>query len=145
MAVNTFTGEEVNELQKNPYVKKASEKAITYTDEFKEHFIEEYRKGKLPTQILREAGFDTRVLGERRVSNLSRRYRAMAERPEGLTDTRKGHSGRPSTRDLTPEEEIQRLKQKVKYLEQENAFLKKIEFLDKRARQKQSRKTNTKS
>ena len=145
MALILFTLEQMMELEKNPYVRKASEKSITYTDEFKEHFIEEYQRGKLPSQILREAGFDPKMLGQDRVDSISRRYKKMAERPEGLCDTRKGNSGRPRTKELTPEELIQRLKHKVKYLEQENAFLKKIEFLDKKARRKQSRKTSSKS
>ena len=34
MSEKRFTQEEIEELQKNPYVKKASEKSITYTDEF---------------------------------------------------------------------------------------------------------------
>lgn len=59
---------------------------------------------------------------------LSARFKKMAARPEGATDNRKNVSGRPKTKDLTPEEEIQRLKHKIKYLEQENDFLKKSDF-----------------
>ena len=146
MAGKLFTPEEIRELRENPYVERVSEKSvIAYTDEFKEYFMEEYQKGKTPTQILRSAGFDPKMLGEDRVKGVRKRYRKMAERLEGLRDTRKSSNGRPRTKDLTPEEQIQRLKHKVKYLEQENAFLKKIEFLDRKAIQKQNRKTNSKS
>ena len=70
MGKNYFTPEQVDELRKNKYVKHVSEKAITYTEEFKEIFILEYRNGKLPSQILLEMGFDYKLLGERRVSNI---------------------------------------------------------------------------
>lgn len=145
MAIKTFNTEEIKILESNPYVKKVSEKSITYTQEFREFFISEYQKGKLPTQILRTAGFDTTVLGRERIHSICKRFRKMEARPEGLADTRKGNSGRPTTKDLTPEEEIKRLKNKIKYLEQENEFLKKIRFLDRKAQQKQNRKKSSKS
>jgi len=146
MAEKIFTQEEIKELRENRYVKRVSEKSvITYTDEFKEYFMGEYQKGATPTQILRSAGFDTKMLGEDRIKGIRKRYKKMAERPKGLCDTRKGSSGRQRTKDLTPEELIQRLRHKIKYLEQENAFLKKIESLEKREKQKQNQKTNSKS
>ena len=73
----------------------------------------------------------------------------MAARPEGFADTRRGCSGRPVTRELSDKEKIARLEHQVEYLKQENKFLKKIEFLDRKAawkaEQKQDRKKNTKS
>ena len=41
-----FSKNEINKLSKNKYVLKVSDKAITYTNEFKIHFIAEYSKGK---------------------------------------------------------------------------------------------------
>lgn len=58
MGKNYFTPEQVEQLRKNKYVKHASEKAITYTEEFKEVFMNEYNLGKLPSQIITEMGFD---------------------------------------------------------------------------------------
>ncbi len=43
-----FTRENIEILQNNPNVLKVSEKTITYSDEFKRVFIEDYLKGKLP-------------------------------------------------------------------------------------------------
>ena len=146
MSGKLFTGEEVEILKKNPYVRNASEKAITYTDEFKEYFINEYSQGKLPSQILRSIGLEPRLLGKDRVDSLSKRYKKMTHREEGVRDLRKKNSGRPRIKDLTQEEEIQRLKHKIRYLEQENAFLKKIEYLDKKAEWKmQNQKKNSNS
>ena len=39
MSKKIFSEKEINELSKNKYVKKVSEKGITYTDEFKRLFI----------------------------------------------------------------------------------------------------------
>lgn len=144
MSKKTFSEEELIELQKNPYVKKVSKSTITYTQEFREYFISEYEKGKAPGEILRQAGFDRTVLGKDRCDNISRRFRNMAKREAGLEDTRKTKSGHHLTRNLSPEEEVQRLKQKVKYLEQENKFLKKVNSLDKKAQYVHDRKKNSK-
>ena len=55
-----------------------------------------------------------------------------SKRLSGFKDTRKGNSGRPRTKDLTPEEEIARLKHKNKLLQQENDFLKRIRSINKK-------------
>ena len=46
MSKKIFTKEEIEILSKNKFVKKVSEKGITYTDEFKRLFISENVKGK---------------------------------------------------------------------------------------------------
>lgn len=133
-----FTEEEIAELSVNLYVKKVSKTTITYTQEFRELFVAEYEKGKTPSQILRENGFDPKAFGKERIHSMSRNFRNMAKREAGMTDTRKGHSGtkKPEDSEQAPEDEIKRLKHRIKYLEQENEFLKKIEFLDVKAGQK---------
>jgi hypothetical protein len=132
-------------LLKNPYVKCASTKAITYTEEFRAYFVAEYESGKTPSEILRNSGFDVSALGQKRIDNISLRFRTMSKREEGFSDTRKDTSGRPRTKDLTPDEQIARLQHQVKYLKQENEFLKKINFLDRQAqwKHKQNQKKNS--
>jgi len=139
-----FDKETINLLRENPYVKEVSEKSITYTSEFREKFVVEYESGKSPSQIFREAGFDVKKLGRERIKSITSRCRKMAIRETGFEDTRSKNSGRPSTRELTPEEQLERLKHKVKYLEQENEFLKKIKFLDRQADWKEKRKRRQK-
>lgn len=131
-------------LLKNPYVKSASSKAITYTEEFRAYFVSEYEAGKTPAEILRNCGFDVRALGQKRIDNISLRFRKMSRREEGFSDTRKGASGRPLTKELTSDEQIARLQHQVKYLKQENEFLKKINFLNRQAqwKYKQNQKKN---
>ena len=141
-----FTDEQLEELLKNPYVKNASNKAITYTEEFKAYFVAEYEAGKTPSEILRNSGFDVSVLGRERIRNISRRFRNMSKREEGFIDKRKDSSGPPSTKSLTSDEQIARLQHQVKYLKQENEFLKKINFLNRQAqwKHKQNQKKNSK-
>ena len=67
MSIIIFTDEQLKQLQDNPYVKNVSSKAITYTREFKELFLREYDDGKKPTEIFRNAGFDTKALGSSRI------------------------------------------------------------------------------
>ncbi|NMO96308.1 IS3 family transposase [Paenibacillus lemnae] len=128
MSKKLFTTQQQNELQKNPYVKRVSDKAITYTDAFKEHFIQAYEQGKLPHEIFQGAGFDVDILGTKRIQAASDRWRTAYEQKGiiGLADARKYTSGRPSTRELSPEEQITRLEAKLEWLEVENEFLKKL-------------------
>ena len=41
-----FTKSQIEKLSKNKYVLRISDKLITYSNEFKIHFIAEYEKGK---------------------------------------------------------------------------------------------------
>lgn len=133
MGVHYFSDKQVEELRKNPYVDKVSIKAITYSKVFKQHFIDELNNGKLPTQIFREAGFDTKVVGKQRIDNFSRRIRKMADRIEGFTDLRTQHSGRPRTKERTPDEEIAYLKHQVALQKQQIDALKKMNFINRKA------------
>lgn len=132
MSVNYFTDQQVAELRKNPYVKNVSNKAITYEEKFKEYFYLEKAKGFTPSQIFEKAGFDIKVVGQSRIIQFSRRIKMQAARDEGFSDTRKGKSGRHAKKALTDEEIIERLKQKNKILQQENDFLKRVRFINKK-------------
>ncbi|HLQ87872.1 MAG TPA: HTH domain-containing protein [Enterococcus sp.] len=133
MGVNYFSDEQVHELQCHPYVDKVSHKAITYSEAFKVHFMTEYNSGKFPTQIFQEAGFDTRMLGKQRVDEFARRMRKVSERPEGFVDLRSQNSGRPRTKERTPEEEIAYLKHQVTLQKQQIEALKKTNFIHRKA------------
>ena len=128
-----FTEDQQRELEKNPYIQNVSPKSITYTKEFKEKFEEDYRAGKLPSQILADMGIDHRILGKKRKDGLVARMKLYELRPEGCEDTRKNNPGRPSTKELSKAEKIERLEQKIAYLNQENEFLKKNIQMDRQA------------
>ena len=143
MSINYFTKDQIKLLSKNKYVLKVSEKAITYTEEFKNIFINEYIKGLPPGVIFEKYGFPYSVLGKYRVANCSKRWKKQSKREEGLSDTRKINSGRPLKRELTDEEQLNKLKHKIAILEQENSYLKKIHLIEKDALRKAQRDKNT--
>ena len=149
MEQKRFTADEQIELRANPNVERVSETTITYTTEFRERFALEYATGKPPSVILRECGFDPVMLGKDRRDSIVKRTKKYSQRSGGFSDTRKENAGRPRTKDLTDAEKIQRLEHQVRYLKQENEFLKKIRYLDRQAewkwKRKQNRKKSTKS
>ena len=128
MSKTTFTDKDIKILSKNKYVKKVSSKAITYSIEFKEKFIEEYYNGKLPRIIFEECGFDIDLIGLKRVEQSTQRWKRAYEKDGffGLQDSRKHSSGRPSNKALTDAEKIEKLEAKIKFLEMHNDFLKKL-------------------
>lgn len=140
MSKKCFTTQDQAQLRTNPYVKNVSAKAITYTDAFKERFIQEYNQGKLPSEIFQGAGFALDVLGATRIKKASNRWRTAYQEqgPAGLTDARKHASGRPLGRELSLEEKYARLEAKMKGLEAENEFLKKLDQLERQMRKKKS-------
>ncbi|MBK5240431.1 IS3 family transposase, partial [Clostridium sp.] len=116
-------------LQKNKNVLNVSNKAITYTDDFKRLFIDEYMSGKLPRDIFKENGFDVEIIGMIRINQSAFRWKALykANGIVRLTDTRKEFSGRPLVRKLTPQEIIERQEAKIKLLEAQVELLKKLD------------------
>jgi transposase-like protein len=134
MSVKQFTKAEFSILSKNIYVKRLSTKSITYSDEFKRIFIAESQKGKTSGTIFREYGFDTDILGKRRYRDAGCRWRNSYKQDGlyGLTDTRKGNSGRPNEKELSIEEKYKRVKVENNLLKAENEMLKKIDLAERR-------------
>jgi putative transposase len=134
MSKNTFTPGEIKKLKKNPNVAKVSELAITYTDDFKRFFIEEYLNGKSPRMIFEASGFDIDVIGIKRIESSSSRWNAAYKEGGiiGVEDTRKGNSGRIRSNELSQEETINRQEAKIKLLEEQVELLKKLDALERR-------------
>lgn len=136
MSKKVFTNEQILALSKNRYIKRVSEKGITYTDEFKSLFVAEHIMGKLSSQIFQDAGLDIEALGNNRINSSSKRWRkAYKESGElGLRDTRKFSSGRPLKRELTLEEIITRKDAEIEYWKAEAELLKKIELQERQVK-----------
>ena len=128
MSKITFTPREIKTLQKNPNVQCVSERSSTYSDSFKNQFMDEYLAGKLPRQIFIENGFDIDVIGLKRNEQSVHRWKKVYEKNGliGLTDSRKTSSGRPLKRELTPAEIIERQEARIKVLEGQVDLLKKL-------------------
>lgn len=147
MSKTTFSDRAIKILQKNPNVLRVSSLAITYSDDFKNKFINEYLAGKLPRQIFEENGFDIDIIGIKRIETSSFRWRRAYEKDGliGLSDTRKAASGRPLQRELSQAEIIERQEAKIKLLEGQVELLKKLEVTERRLlnkSQSQSLRTN---
>jgi len=136
MSRKVFTNEQILALSKNRYIKRVSEKGITYTDEFKTLFVSEHIMGKLTSQIFQDAGFDIEALGSNRIKSFSKRWRkAYKESGElGLRDTRKFSSGRPLKHELTLEEIITRKDAEIEYWKAAAELLKKIELQERQVK-----------
>jgi len=134
MSKRLFNEEEIALLQKNKYVKNVSDKSITYTDEFKLHFIAEHQKGISNSVIFREAGFDTDIIGSNRINEASKRWRKAYKNKgvNGLQDTRRGNSGRPRKSELTTNGIIEKQKAEIEYLKAEVELLKKLELAERK-------------
>jgi transposase len=132
MSKKVFTEKEIEILSKNPFVHSVSSKGITYSEDFKRHFIAEYDKGKLPREIFEEAGFDVEVIGKKRVQSSSDRWRKAYQEEGilGLRDTRNENSGRPRKNELSLGEKFARLEAQINLLKAENELLKKIRLAE---------------
>lgn len=133
MDKNYFTDEDVEALSKNKYVKKVTNKTISFTKEFKELFIEESNTGKGPTRIFIEQGFNPYTLGYCRIISFSKRIKKKNKKGVPFDDNRgKKSTGRPKKdkeQFSSLEEEIEFLKHQNSILKAENELLKKMEFL----------------
>ncbi|WP_400242725.1 IS3 family transposase [Niallia sp. JL1B1071] len=134
MSKITFSTKEIKMLKRNPNVQSVSERAITYTDSFKNRFMDEYLGGKLPRQIFMDNDFDVDVIGIKRIEQSAYRWKKAYEKDGliGLTDSRKAGSGRPLKRELTPSEVIERQEARIKLLEGQVELLKKLEVTERR-------------
>ncbi|OOV62926.1 IS3 family transposase [Clostridium botulinum] len=134
MSKITFSRETIEKLNRNPYVKRVSEKSITYSDEFKRMFIEKYLIGNKPRTIFIEAGFDVDVIGIKRYEQAAARWIRAYNKDGivGLRDTRTENAGRPSSTPLSKDAIINKQEAKIKLLEEQLDLLKKFDMTERR-------------
>ncbi|MFD0769676.1 hypothetical protein ACFQZ1_12700 [Bacillus sp. CGMCC 1.60114] len=92
-----FNEIQMKQLEKNENVLKASERSISYCPDFKVRAVKENQKGKGPSQIFLESGFDLVVIGEKKPKQCLKRWRRTYEQfgEEGF------YTERPSTKSLS--------------------------------------------
>ncbi|WP_242944267.1 IS3 family transposase [Clostridium botulinum] len=131
MSKITFSRETIEKLNRNPYVKRVSEKSITYSDEFKRMFIEKYLINRT---IFIEAGFDVDVIGIKRYEQAAARWIRAYNKDGivGLRDTRTENAGRPSSTPLSKDAIINKQEAKIKLLEEQLDLLKKFDMTERR-------------
>ena len=79
MGRGNLNEEEIRTLRENPYVVDVNERGVSYSKDFKFLFIKEYMQGKKPTAIFKDAGFDVKVLGSKRIERACARWKESYE------------------------------------------------------------------
>lgn len=132
MSKKLFTEQEIEIIKKNKYVKRVGPKGITYTDELKHFAISKYKEGLTSTEIFELADFDLAIIGRVRPKKALDRWKAAYRKSGvmGLQDTRIKASGRPLKRELSLEEENERLRAKNKFLEVQLELQKKLDMIE---------------
>ena len=131
MSKKIFSEKEINELSKNKYVKKVSQKGITYTNEFKYKLVKECENyKKFPQDVFRECDIDPEIVGIIRIQNCAYRWRKQINSTGEIVDTRTTNSGNTLKRELSDKEKLERAEARIKLLEAENELLKKNELIE---------------
>ena len=89
-------------------------------------FYNEYLTGVLPREILRRYGYPVEILGKRRIWGIAHCIKKEYESNGSFRDVRSSRPAPARSEELTSEQQIKQLQQKLDYLTQEVEFLKKI-------------------
>ena len=136
MPNKTFTQTEIELLLQNPYTADVSQIRLYYSLAFKEFAIKEAAKGTRSVDIFSKAGYDPELLGKSRIYAAMKEFKKEAASPHGLHETRFSRERKLETlakKDLSKQKTdkaIKQLQDRVVHLEQQIAFLKKIQSID---------------
>jgi transposase-like protein len=128
MSKNIYSSEQIKALLKNKNIKNCTSKAITYTKQFKVRAVQEYyQDGLSPNMIFKKAGLDLNIIGRMQPKECLKRWRKIykAKGEQELRKENRGKNGGHRVK-LPESDNIEYLKTKIKYLEAENSFLKKL-------------------
>lgn len=114
-----LTEEQKQSLLKSKYVKKIGNSVVQYTDEFKTSALKQYQQGKSPVEIFTDAKIDVRIIGHKNAFNLILKWRKDKENGT-LT----------KNKNLTLEKQLELANARIKYLEMEIEFRKKLQALE---------------
>ena len=121
MSKKIFTDVQVKKLNKNKWIKKVTNKGITYTNEFKYKLVKECENyKKFPQEVFRECGIDSEIVGKGRIEASAHRWRKQLNYIGKITDTRTTNSGNTLKRELSDKEKLERAEARIKLLEAEN-------------------------
>ena len=125
-----FTQEEQDILKTNPYTLSVTKTTLQFTLEFKETFWRMYKQGIRPGQILRECGYDPKMLGTARITGISQHLREEHKRYGCFHEARPINAARhPSKAEyekMSQKKAMKEMQTEIVYLRQEIDFLKKL-------------------
>jgi len=144
MSNKIFTEQEIELLKQNKYVQRVGPKGITYTDELKHFAIAKSEEGLFSTEIFELAGFDLSIIGRKRAQLALDRWKRAYKKSGilGLQDARKSKSGRPLERELSLEEQLERKEARIKFLEVQLEFQKKLDMIERGVYTPKNKKKN---
>lgn len=135
-----FNEFQIKRLENNPHVKQVSERSIAYHPDFKVKAVKENKAGKSPTQIFIEHGFDLAMIGSDKPKGCLKRWRKIFEQygVDGFYTERRGKANgkRLKSKSDTQENQLKKAEARIKYLEAELEFLKKLDELERQASKK---------
>lgn len=135
-----FNEFQIKVLENNPHVKQVSERSIAYHPDFKVKAVKENQAGKSPIQIFIEHGFDVKMMGSDKPKSCLKRWRKIYDvyGKEGFYTERRGKrsTGRPTSKEYTQEDRLKKAEARIKYLEAELEFLKKLDELERQVSKK---------
>lgn len=123
-----FTIDEIKILKQNPYTKNVTGNYIRFTVEFKEKFLEMRKEGMLPRNIVKQLGYDIKILGEARINGISQHIKEQARSADGLRENRIYNFSNKNNN--TPSKVLIHLESEVEYLKSEIEYIKKIIQID---------------
>ena len=131
MSKRIFNEEQIQTLLQNQNVERCSDKSITYKKDFKILAVEKYQEGLPASLIFKQAGFNVDLIGREVPKWCLQRWRKTfrGKGEAGFeTETRGkgGGGGRPKTNWSNEKEKIKYLETENAYLKAENAFLVKL-------------------
>lgn len=143
-----FTMEEIEALLRNPNVLNANERSISYSPVFKLRFMEEYLNGKRPVQIFREAGFDIKMLGSKRIERACARWKesyqsgtlgefnAVLEKISPKTEIETVQSEQKSSHNKSIIEQCHRQEREIRRLQAENTLFRQVYQIERQQNQR---------
>ncbi len=125
---NPLSRQEVEKLQKNPYIASVTANTVRFTEAFKELAYEKKLQSVPVTETMRKCGIDPEILGDSRVEGFSYTLNKKAKQKSGFSDGRiENYRRPPKTGEETVEQRLHQLENELAYTRQEVEFLKKLQ------------------
>ena len=129
---------EINQLKQNPNIVEVTKNSISYLPEFKVKAVKSNIEGKSPISIFRDNGFNLDIIGKdiprKRLYIWRQVYEESGEL--GLLIENRGRKQSNEPKNLSVEEQLKKAEAKIKFLEVENEFLKKLDAMERQVQKK---------
>lgn len=126
----TFSEADIKLLQENENVELVTQTSIQFTLSFKKRLYAMKQQGVPLKTIIREAGIDPQILGDKRIQNLSYLVNKMARKGVFAASNSDNELPVLPVKERCLEEQVRELTHQLAYAMQEIDFLKKLRMAD---------------